>query len=365
MRDGILRPAPNAKLQRCNPWERCIAACQKGFRGKAPHQELVRLVRGLTLREPDYGATAQDHDAIAKWCGKYGLLGLLPHRALLITLAPRWQYRHPEYEWIEPEEGYELFPVMRTYFRASESWVRADRPWTSSAGPRKKKYGLRIGTRPRPPGPDAENQLVNREVVRNWPEPFAVVQHLARPDIETGPLGQMLSRFFPDVAADEADAFPYPRPCSDDFWCAYGEPVADFIEAALVLRGIVEVLDTRSRGDGYTKRPKSDVRDSLQLLNLLAGSVRSVLWTDRTGTLTEQRASPSLLGLLALMVVRDLDEGRVVRTCFCGAVFSSTRPKAAYCSDRCRRRQKKRNYRARKKNQAEESKRKPHRRKSR
>ena len=91
--EGRLRPAPGAKLQSYDVWDRYLSAQRDGRPGLSPYESLVRLVRDLNpYAKPGYGATAEHHQKIAEWCGEYGLLGLLPERALMIALAPRWRW---------------------------------------------------------------------------------------------------------------------------------------------------------------------------------------------------------------------------------------------------------------------------------
>jgi hypothetical protein len=72
--------------------------------GETPYQSLLRLLGELEYRRPgddplDFEPGEVDlliapltEDSEAKlltWCAEYGLLGILPHRALQVTLAPR------------------------------------------------------------------------------------------------------------------------------------------------------------------------------------------------------------------------------------------------------------------------------------
>jgi len=167
--------------------------------------------------------------------------------------------------------------------------------------------------------------------------------------MESQTLGEGLGRFFPTVPADEHENFSYPCPVSGKFWQLYSEPLSDFIEAALVLRQIVEGLNMLEREDGLATRIPSRIRRSLGLLNHLAGSGRSLLGMDKEGRLRELRIAGSLIGWLALMILSDLDEGKVFRTCRaggCDTPFTSLRANAEYCSERCRWKEKQRRHRA-------------------
>ena len=57
-------------------------------------------------------------------------------------------------------------------------------------------------------------------------------------------------------------------------------------------------------------------------------------------------ASPSLLGMYALMLLNDLSDGHQVKRCpNCEVFFLAKNPRARYCSSTCRHAQQKREWR--------------------
>ena len=343
--DGYVRPAKGARLRRYSPWDQYLEASRTRRTGQTPYQSLVRLVRNRNFD------TKGDLDALLDWCEQYGLLGLLPHRALLIAHAPRWQHEQ-DFVNYEVEDG-ALWPVMWIDARVSEGWVRTREPWRREAAPKMEgEPGLWLAKGlPRVLDQAQHNQLVPRETVPDWPVPFVVMQALKTSAVDAEPLGKTFARYFPDVRPDEHETFPYPQPGSPAFWRTYAEPVSDVLEAARFLLRIVETLSALSRGPGSSKQSPRRVTTSLRDLSLLVSSVRSVLRPDDRGQLTEQRVAPSLLGWLALMLLQDFDDGQVMGTCRahgCGAGFTSSRENAEYCSPKCRMREKQRRHRQRK-----------------
>jgi hypothetical protein len=349
--EGRLRPAPGAKLQTYDVWDRYLSAPREG---QFPYESLIRLVRHLDPRaKPTYGATPEDHQQIAEWCGEYGLLGLLPERALMIALAPRWRWES-DYEtnrdW--ENEGDALVPVRKTYVRMSAGWNRMDATWWDYPRPQVAlEPGFRVNKAPpRVHDPKQQEQLVPPAEVPNWPAPHVVMQRLDTTRMESQTLGEGLGRFFPTVPADEHENYSYPCPVSAEFWQLYSEPLSDFIEAALVIRQIVEGVNLLPRENSPEKRMPKRILESLGLLNHLAGSGRSLLGKDKEGRLREHRIAGSLIGWLALMILHNLDEGKAIRMCAaedCDKTFTSSRATAEYCSRKCRLRVKQRRVRAR------------------
>ncbi len=68
---------------------------------------------------------------------------------------------------------------------------------------------------------------------------------------------------------------------------------------------------------------------------LMRGSDQFIM--DKKGTVSRAWRFPSLISMLALMALVDLEAGYRFRSCKrCQRYFRYSHPQAAYCSDRCR-----------------------------
>src|SRR4051812_21030165 len=83
VRDGYIRPAPQAQLDEYDPWAEYHAARRGRQEKPAPYQSLLSLLDEITA-----AISPRDERRIADWCNQYGLLGVLPHQVQLVSLAP-------------------------------------------------------------------------------------------------------------------------------------------------------------------------------------------------------------------------------------------------------------------------------------
>src|SRR5437773_6863634 len=73
LRGGSICPARGARLQRYDPW----TDYEEARRSQAtPYLSLLTLLERFT------------EAGVLEWCAGHGLLGVLPHRARMVTLAP-------------------------------------------------------------------------------------------------------------------------------------------------------------------------------------------------------------------------------------------------------------------------------------
>ena len=211
-------PARGAKLTHYDPWAIWTASHPLSPTNPTPYVELVNLLdalryeghqEGVEHDTPGQGVvanlplTTESCDLILKWCSRWGLPGTLLHRVHQITLAPHGRA-------IPPFAKMPL-PVFKRYFRVSDGWVEVP--------------GYAFTPQP--------------EVLIDQPLRFG----LGIPQRE--PLSELWSTFFPEVAPQEAETFAYPAPLSPEFWRAYGEPVASFIDGALALKYALEAILSR------------------------------------------------------------------------------------------------------------------------
>jgi hypothetical protein len=99
IRDGSIQPTLDAELRPTKPW----AAYERRQRGRTFQRAYTELANlGTRLRDcvDSDGQVVLDAEAerhLLRWCGRYGLLGLLPHRSsfAVIELIGRhrgWKY---------------------------------------------------------------------------------------------------------------------------------------------------------------------------------------------------------------------------------------------------------------------------------
>jgi hypothetical protein len=256
-----------------------------------PYQSLLALVGRFSL------------PALVKWCQTHGLLGVLLHRAQMVTFAPR----RTEVEG--PGRGKRQVSQDR-YERSHSGWSG----WRLS-GP-----AQRLEERLRPPG--------------------VLLQELRRFEWVWEPqLSATWGRFFPGVPPEERSTYAYPLPVSKEFWGLYGEPLDAFLDAGEALR------DALQETDAIGGRPLPE--RGLRALNALVAPIGPSI-VPEDGRLRQQWRCPSLLASFAMMALLDLTGEQRVRACeVCRSTFVSASGRARYCSDRCRRTAEQREYRRR------------------
>jgi hypothetical protein len=282
-------------------------------------QEMASLRERWPLR-------ANAEQLIVDWCNEHGLLGILPHTAENVMLAPSWNYLEggpdPD-EALLSEENPRLFPSASVM-----KYIRLDDRWESHI------ESAMVGEEP------ARRAVVEGEPVpvdcRSWPIRATAI--IRRIDGELGgeplPLEQPIEdewgRFFPGVPTADQEAFQYPRPMTDEFWRLYAEPVEHFIHHALVFQQAVaplfrsnplsKVIDA-STATAYLRRLLAPVRVSPQL---------------EAGEYQETVRCPSLLSHLAKMASQDLEGNRRdLLRCPCGQDFVTDRSNSRFCSNAC------------------------------
>ena len=174
---------------------------------------------------------------------------------------------------------------------------------------------------------------------RPFSMPSAIVQPLrgAGPVVE--PLGVTCARFFPDVLAEQREAFLYPQPLSKEFWESYAEPVADFLSGMNVLRELHQAVRLFQARSDEARRLR-ELQDALQpqhgaAQGLVAGVSMALQWNPNRQVQTKWVAS-SLLASLATMMLQDFAYGRALVCAGCGRPFVSGGYQARFCSERCR-----------------------------
>jgi hypothetical protein len=256
----------------------------------------------------------RDNNAILAWCNQFGLLGVLPHTALEVTLYPR-------------RRGRGLFEHT-VYTRLNGWWV------PSSVG-----YDTRFH--------DARQKQITR--VADFDESHALFcgeeqfnDDSGSARIEEQELDRTWGWFFPEVPRRARNRYQYPMPLSAEFWQEYAEPVPTFIRYALLFQQAIQPLSPSSE---LSEIIPTDF--AVALANGLLAPASKQVTLSETRQLKHKWVYPSLLSALAAMAIEDLALGASIRDCLgCGKPFVSTAYQALYCSPNCAWRDRKRKARA-------------------
>jgi hypothetical protein len=288
---------------------------------------------------------------ILDWCGRFGLLGILPHTAIRIDLPVRYL-----------DDDSSFTPVFRAHTRTGGRWISKERP---GAIPRSiweeggleevltKLQDLRYSQLPSEGKPKDVSQILSKmmdippnelarlkKALTNLDLPLADLVQKDDPDdyreptvafdsetwaAETMtegyplPLATIL-RYFPDFSGD-GEEFECPAPLSPEFWRQYREGLFEFYG---FIRGFFQAAG------GLNSKPSlADLEDYIKPagVSLSRGS------DDRV---EERWMCPSLLSLFGRMLIQDMSAGkRILRCDCCGSPFVTDNYQARYCSRRC------------------------------
>ncbi len=310
---GYILPAPGAEYRPYSPFELYWTARKKGK--QPPYQSLFALLKriGAADREQDGSAEGE----IAAWCSQYGLLGILPHRAESVTLAP--VYKDLPLDLDDTEEPEEWPASSTRYERRNGYWEEsADTVFVSGdLAPRACNEGEPVPpqlwippatTREAyrmPPSFAADNPVINRPGLSHW------------------------GQYFPGVDPGALNLYQYPRPHTKDFWRIYAEPVDGFIAEAQRLGEAIE-FEPSIKTDFHVEFFPDQMLD--YFINPVGLRVERTLKGERR----EQWRYPSLLGAFAKMALNDQVTGsRILQCCCCGMPFVTSAYQAKYCSVEC------------------------------
>jgi len=321
--DGAIRPAEGSRLSTYDPWADYEASRLHGGGQEAPYQTLLSLVQQLRF-DATNTLTPESASLLCEWCSSYGLLGILTQEYDHLPMRFLW-----DRETIAPPEDYK------------------------TAGPE----GLRVD--PHILGAWLWNPPNSWGEIPYWIR--TILNYREGPQV--APSRALYSYMIhASECIESPDGYKQPlisKPLTEQFWRDYQEPVAEFVERARDLTASLKHLaspippDIRDGGwavwqDGKLDLGYIDFWDDITYLNELTSTASFGVQIDATGKPQRILGFRSLLGTLALMILQDVTGGRMVRVCAnCGAPFTSTSPKAAYCSVRCRNTAQKRRQRNR------------------
>lgn len=311
-RGKYIAPAAGARLRAFDFIELAAKQTERPYlQLKAALRELPEMIDGSYVDESRHSRQAEG--AILNWCNQYGLLGVLLHRTLAVTLAPRWRRYDPDRR--------DVVPFTASFSRHDDlAWRTGS--WPSEKGDmrRDRREGALVKAAECPPDLPTSGAVV--KPLGASVDPFNPV-----PDKE--PLALTWASFFPGVPARHAESHAYPEPESRRFWMAYAEPLQDFVGAGEMLAMGLEPARAEPNSAAYGK----GMVDLVELASFGRHDVERA----KDGTFQRRWVSRSLLSALAMLAIDDLTR-RYLRYCHrdrCGAFFVSDAHQAAYCSPRC------------------------------
>lgn len=366
--DGSIRPADGAKLIWYDPWE----AYKKSWDRNAwandsdsletswleirnqypPYRSLLKFITDLTLiPSPEgkihhptlesghghrYNLTPESEVSLLEFCNQYGVLGILPHQAQSVFLAPRWN---------DQLGTNRLWITQHHYVRGNTGWLPL--------------FNQQIGgdTDVLENMPEKKDEIVSEEYLpEDYVRSGVLLQSLQRVEFSQEPLRKTWAKFFPSVPEEEQETYKYPPPLSDGFWHLYAEPIADFLRGAALLKEALDRLSRIKPQETITSDDIYNVNYGKDILHSLLAPVGLVLSPTEEGTFKQQWVASSLLASFAAMAFFDLTQARLLRCRRCNQLFTSDAYQAAFCSSRCRQAAQKKAYRDRKKAAEKDSK---------
>jgi hypothetical protein len=326
--DGLIRPRSRSAMLEYDPWaiyREQLAAKE----GSAPYVSLIEAIGDVGMGEdgkPTRPLKPREEDAILAWCRQYGLLGVLPHETLSVTLAARWDYMGRA---AGKPDGWEDDPhqmaLQVQYLRAGGVWRQAMRCIIS------RKEPLRSPPRGSPP------EIIPADGTA-FDKPKVMLLRMGKGEVEVEGLGAHWARHFPTVTASEVETFLYPCPGTPNFWKLYAEPLDEFVGAVLRLKSaLTAVAERGGKGPSPT-----------DAFAPLVGPVGMAVEAGADAVLDTRWIYPTLLASLSGMIVQDRSANRRPRRCQstpCNNLFVSSAWQAKYCSSRCSKRAEMRAYR--------------------
>lgn len=319
--------------------------------------------------------------AIADWCTRHGLLGILPHRTLEAFFWPRWETTSiptggSSVGSISTGAAMEgVMPVQEQYRQGtgsrrvefkfqSRTWETDERPLTEDEMQEVRQGTWETGFQGRLEQPgvrklnawagDAAADDLVAGYARFFPRTVGVVDWEARQPWGGFPTdAKPRSLLGPDAEEEIAGRLrrrEYPTPYSSEFLREYGEPVHLFRQYAQYLGSTISVWSEAQNADSLDalldELSVHEDREELLLPSQVAGLQPAHPYarlvpdedTDRGFRWARRWSLPSLYSALHVMVLEDFTledtEGRYCEKC--GKLFATRKPKKRYCSSKCR-----------------------------
>lgn len=327
-----------------DPWEEYESArATAKEEPAAPYLSLLSLLEEVAPRPGDgtrsrFRITHDGERAVAKWCSRHGLLGLLQQRMLMMAYRPRWAPPPGS----SGSAGVEV-ATQKRFVAEVDGWF----PLTSIDRSRQ---------RPRGRARSCGVFLEPGEAPADWPGAGVLIRPFDAPSWRWEPYSVTFARHFPDLAGEFPDEVDYPQPLSEAFCKNYCEPLDEFLAAAIRLNSIWETLGLKtpveSKGTETNDRDR-EIAGAIARLHALTGTVSTALVPLHDGNYRRYTVAASLIASYAYMILQDLADPkrRVLRCPVCEKTFTSTAYQAVHCSRTCQRTAHRRRWRARKKDE--------------
>jgi len=330
-----IRPAPDAALERYNPWgefENNAARGRGGRRLPRPYLSLIDLADEISADWAQSGFRGDpSQTGVLDWCGQHGLLGLFFLEVQQVDLPPKWGFAEPAKPGSRPS-------IVRRQF------IRRPTRWTDR---RVATAGLDAVLLPDDQKP--LGGLVPREYWEAaWEKPGVLLRDLESGTYRKASLSEALRPSFPSLAESELETYDYPTPTAEEFWRLYAESAYEFIERARSFAAAARAVGRMRPVDHLTEIEQQEIVQATDRLQALASQVSPALYTRNDGTFLLQWVPTSLLASYAMMLLLDAARGWLSTCGNCERVFVSSAGRARFCSPRCRKTSLQRAWRARK-----------------
>lgn len=289
---GLVTAARHATLESFDPWS-TYEPISNPDRRQPPYLHFQSLAtapkRTLTSR-------------ILRFTCEWGVLGLLLHRIVDVEFPLIWQADSGiGYRPAAEEATWELHQSRLR--RTADGWV------------------MEGGKPPDAPATSTSRKLFYEPESDSWRSSTRVVlRNMSDSSLEVVPFGTAWTRFFTlPLSTRSALEYDYPSPDSDEFWRIYGEPIADFYDAAVSFNTALADI----------------VHGNAATLNSLIQPATISTSANAQGILTNSVATPSLLNVFALMALEDFSEASHTGFCStCGMPYASAAD-TPFCSPFC------------------------------
>jgi hypothetical protein len=311
--DSKLKPAADAESEPYDPWQGYFEWREDWKGNSPPYMEFIKLIfdkevedniiesinEYMEIGEIETSLSSYTIDQILDWSKRNGMLGILPHQLQAIYFKPKDS-------------------VSFGYNRTGDGWNRA--------------Y-----TQVKKASSSTDN------ILRINLQPFNFDGDGFKEQFDKGGVG-CLEDFMENLDAQipDEDNLLFPLPLSDEFWSFYNEPLIDFFHVLNIFVSTVRAVAKDKHCDSNT----------LRIFNDFAGSVSTRVFKNDDGQWEQEIWSPSLLASYAYMISKDMQGSQKERRIYvckdCDEICTSGSYQAAFCSDKCRLRYNKREYRKKK-----------------